>query len=92
MIATAWDTPSGTGPQQEVGLTEEVQLAGKLHIERLELAQKIERLKMFITMDAKFKDVEYSHKRLLEDQLRAMTRYEEVLVERLVLLNQPNQN
>lgn len=83
--STGWESVPEQ-PLQEVGL------AGKLHIERLELAQKIERLKIFLTVDAKFKDVEYSHKRLLEDQLRAMTRYEEVLVERLVLLNQPNEN
>lgn len=67
------------------------ELVGKLHIERIELAQKIERLKTFITMDAKFKELSYSHKDLLEEQLSIMNAYEKVLVERLVLLNQPNE-
>lgn len=92
MIATAWDTPSGTGPQQEVVGPQPPELVGKLHIERIELAQKIERLKTFITMDAKFKELSYSHKDLLEEQLSIMNAYEKVLVERLVLLNQPNEN
>lgn len=92
MIATAWDTPSGTGPQQEVVGPQPPELVGKLHIERIELAQKIERLKTFITMDAKFKELDYGHRRLLHDQLMSMNSYESVLVERLMLLNQPNNN
>lgn len=74
-----------TGPQPP-------ELVGKLHIERIELAEKIERLKTFITMDAKFKELDYYQARLLEDQLVAMNSYESILVQRLVLLNKPNQD
>lgn len=79
------------GLMQEAG-PQPPELVGKLHIERLELAQKIERLKTFITMDAKFKEIDYRHRDLLEDQLRLMNAYEQVLVDRLTLLNQPNED
>lgn len=88
MIATAWDSPSGTGPQEG---PQPPELVGKLHIERLELAQKIEKLKTFISMDAKYKEVNYFHRKLLKEQLSTMARYEEILVERLTMLN-INQN
>lgn len=74
-----------TGPQPP-------ELLGKLNTERVELAQKIERLKTFITLDAKFQEVDYYHQKLLKEQLMAMNSYESVLVERMTLLNQPNEN
>lgn len=87
MSIPGWDI----NPKQEQG-PQPPELVGKLNTERVELAQKIERLKTFITMDAKFKELSYSHKDLLEEQLSIMNAYEKVLVERLVLLNQPNEN
>ena len=74
-----------TGPQPP-------DLVSKLNTERVELAQKIERLKTFITLDAKFKELDYRHRDLLEEQLRLMNAYEQTLVERLTLLNQPNED
>lgn len=67
-------------------------LVNKLNTERVELAQKIERLKTFITLDAKFKELDYRHRDLLEEQLRLMNAYEQTLVDRMTLLNQPNED
>ncbi len=67
-------------------------LVRKLDTERVELAMKIERLKMFMTLDAKFKELDYRHRDLLEEQLRLMNAYEQTLVERMTLLNQPNED
>lgn len=67
-------------------------LVRKLDTERVELAMKIERLKMFMTLDAKFKELDYRHRELLEEQLRLMNAYEQTLVERMTLLNQPNED
>lgn len=94
MSAAGWDV----SPEQEQEAGNEIlnalppDLVFKLDKERTELMQKIEKLKTFMTLDAKFKELDWKHRDLLEYQLRAMTRYEEVLVERLVLLNQPNEN
>ena len=66
----------------------ESKLPEKLTEERLELAQKIERLKMFITLNLSFRELSWEHKDLLKHQLKAMLHYEEILVERLTLLNQ----
>jgi hypothetical protein len=74
-----------TGPQPP-------DLVNKLNTERVELAQKIERLKTFMTLDAKFKELDYRHRDLLEEQLRLMNAYEQTLVERMTLLNQPNED
>ena len=74
-----------TGPQPP-------DLVNRLNNERVELAQKIEKLKTFITIDATFTGLDYIHRELLEQQLRTMNAYENVLVQRLVLLNQPNRN
>lgn len=73
-------------------LQKEPTLQENLHEERIELSSKIQRLKTFITMDSKFKELEYGHRRLLHDQLMSMNSYESVLIERLMLLNQPNNN
>lgn len=62
-------------------------LQNKLHIERSELSSKIQRLKTFITMDPKFKELDWEHRDLLKHQLKAMFHYEEILIERLTLLN-----
>ena len=67
-------------------------LVNKLNTERVELAQKIERLKTFITLDAKYKELDYRHRDLLEEQLRLMNAYEQTLVDRMTLLNQPNED
>ena len=67
-------------------------LQHKLHIERIELSNKIEKLKTFMTMSTDFKAVNYRHANLLEEQLSAMQRYEQVLVQRMILLNNPNSN
>ena len=85
MIATAWDNV----PEQE--LKEPiVGLAGKLHIERIELSSKIEKLKTFMTMSPDFKNVNYFHKRLLDNQLTTMQNYENILVQRMTDLNNPD--
>ena len=85
MIATAWDNV----PEQE--LKEPiVGLAGKLHIERIELSNKIEKLKTFMTMHPDFKNVNYFHKRLLDSQLTTMQNYENILVQRMTDLNNPD--
>ncbi len=87
MIATAWDdVPQIPGPQEEIGLS------GKLHIERLELSTKIEKLKTFMTMSPDFKNVNYFHKRLLDNQLATMQNYENILVQRMTDLNNPDKN
>lgn len=83
--SNSW-TSSGTGPQQEMDLS------GKLHVERLELSSKIEKLKTFISMSPKFQELDYRHRDLLEEQLRLMNAYEQTLVERMILLNQPNED
>ena len=67
-------------------------LQHKLHIERIELSNKIEKLKTFMTMNSDFKAINYRHVNLLEEQLSAMQRYENILVQRMTILNNPNQN
>ncbi len=59
--------------------------------ERAELAERIEKLKMFITTNSGYKALTYDHQNLLEDQLEAMETYESVLIQRLTLLNKQNQ-
>lgn len=83
--STGWET----SPQQEVSPQEEIGLQGKLHIERLELSTKLDKLKNFVTMNPKFKELNYEHKELLEEQLNTMNKYENILVQRMILLNQP---
>ena len=93
MIATAWDNvPENQATGDQVLGPQPPELVGKLHTERIELAQKIEKLKTFITVDAKYKELDYYQARLLEDQLVAMNSYESILVQRLVLLNKPNED
>ena len=84
MIASEW----GNVPEekQEVDLP----LQSKLHIERLELSSKIEKLKTFMTMNPDFKSVNYFHKRLLDNQLTTMQNYENILVQRMTDLNNPD--
>lgn len=86
MIATAWDDVP------ELKQEADVPLQSKLHIERIELSNKIEKLKIFITMNPDFKALNYRHSRLLEEQLASMQMYEGVLVQRMALLNNPNHN
>lgn len=81
--STGWET----SPQQEVG-PQPPELVGKLNTERVELSQKIERLKTFMTLDARFQGLSWHHRRLLEQQLENMCKYEGNLVERMILLNQ----
>ncbi len=87
MSIPMWDV-SPEPEQQEVG-PQPPELVGKLNTERVELAQKIERLKTFMTLDATFKELNYDHKNLLKEQLNTMNMYENILVQRMVLLNQP---
>lgn len=63
----------------------------RLMDERSELAERIEKLKLFITTNAGYKSLTYDHQNLLEDQLEAMETYESVLIQRLTLLNKQNQ-
>jgi hypothetical protein len=92
MIATAWDdVPQSPGPQPEMNI-QEPSLQYKLGVERIELAQKIEKLKSFMTTNPAFKELSYRHSRLLEEQLASMQMYEGVLVQRMTLLNNPNNN
>ena len=86
MSIPMWDV-SPEPEQQEVG-PQPPELVGKLNAERVELAQKIERLKTFMTLDATFKGLSWHHRRLLEQQLENMSKYEGNLVERMILLNQ----
>jgi hypothetical protein len=93
MIATAWDNvPVQEARGNDILGPHPPELIGKLDTERRELAQKIERLKTFITLDAKFKELDYRHRDLLEEQVRLMNAYEQTLVERMILLNQPNED
>jgi hypothetical protein len=64
------------------------ELTKKLDMERVELAQKIERLKTFMTLDARYQELDHYQSRLLEEQLVAMNTYEGILVQRMTLLNQ----
>lgn len=84
MIASEWDNVPEE--KQEVDLP----LQSKLHIERLELSSKIEKLKTFMTMNPDFKNVNYFHKRLLDNQLSTMQNYENILVQRMTDLNNPD--
>jgi len=70
------------------GILKEPTLQEKLDKERTELADKIERLKIFMTNSPSFRKLNYRHRDLLEQQLRSMSAYESILVERLTLLNQ----
>ncbi len=87
MSIPMWDV-SPEPEQQEVG-PQPPELVGKLNTERVELSQKIERLKTFMTLDATFKELNYDHKNLLKEQLNTMNMYENILVQRMILLNQP---
>jgi hypothetical protein len=84
MIASEWDNVPEE--KQEVDLP----LQSKLHIERIELSGKIEKLKTFMTMSPDFKSVNYFHKRLLDNQLTTMQNYENILVQRMTDLNNPD--
>jgi hypothetical protein len=91
MMATAWDNvPENQATGDQVLGPQPPDLVNKLNTERVELAQKIERLKTFMTLDAKFQELSYRHQNLLQDQLLAMSSYESTLVERMTLLNTPN--
>lgn len=81
MSAAGWDNV----PEQPL---QEPTLQQKLGVERIELATKIERLKSFMTTSPEFRKLNYRHRDLLEQQLRSMSAYESILVERLTLLNQ----
>ena len=59
--------------------------------ERAELADRIEKLKLFVTTNSGYKALTYDHQCLLDDQLEAMTQYEDVLIQRLTLLNKQKQ-
>lgn len=68
-----------------------MELVEKLHNERTQLAEKIEKLKVFFTTYT-FRDLTWRHRRLLGEQLEAMTKYEMLLVERIIVLNQINED
>ena len=88
-MATAWDNiPVQEERGNDILGPQPPELVGKLNTERVELAQKIERLKTFMTLDATFKGLSWHHRRLLEQQLENMSKYEGNLVERMILLNQ----
>ena len=86
MIASEWDNV----PEQKQEV--DVPLQSKLHVERIELSQKIQNLKTFMTMSPDFKNVNYFHKRLLDSQLTTMQNYENILVQRMTDLNNPDKN
>lgn len=85
MSASGWDNV----PEQPL---QEPSVQFKVGEERIELAMKIEKLKSFMTTNPKFQELSYKHQCLLQDQLLAMNSYESALVERLILLNQKNQD
>ncbi len=86
MSIPTWDV----SPEQKQEA--DLPLQSKLHIERIELSTKIEKLKAFMTLNPDFKEVSYRHGRLLEEQLAAMQMYEGILVQRMILLNNPNED
>lgn len=75
-----WVNPSQTG---------EKTLIDKLHDERLALSEKMEKLKLFISYNGLYKTISDEQKELLNEQLFYMHNYEEVLLKRMKLLNQP---
>lgn len=82
MIATAWDNVPVSNELPQPSLLE------RLDLERSQLAEKIEKLKMFMTTNPEFQELNWHHRRLLESQLDHMSKYEGNLVERMILLNQ----
>lgn len=75
-------------PQQEG----QPSLIDRLNSERIELAAKIEKLKTFVTINPVYQELEWGQQRLLNKQLKAMAEYEEALIERMILLNQKEEN
>lgn len=69
---------------------EETFLSRLIH-ERAELADRIEKLKVFITSNPIYKTLSRDHVSLLDEQLEAMEAYEHILITRLSLLNLENQ-
>ena len=94
IAGTGWETDIPENPEEANDILGALpqDLVNKLNTERVELAQKIERLKTFITLDAKYTELDYYDQKLLKEQLMAMNSYESVLVERLTLLNQKNED
>lgn len=74
-----WVNPSQTGET----------LIAKLHDERLALSEKMEKLKLFISYNGIYQTISDEQKELLDGQLFYMQQYEDVLLKRMKLLNQP---
>lgn len=85
---------AATGYEGDVLLEEKLKESTfheRLLEERAELSERIEMLKLFITMNPAYRGLTNGHQILLEDQLMAMEEYENVLIQRLTLLNKQNQ-
>lgn len=85
---------AATGYEGDVLLEEKLKESTfheRLLEERAELSERIEMLKLFITMNPAYRGLTHEHQNLLEDQLSAMSNYEDVLIQRLTLLNKQNQ-
>jgi hypothetical protein len=65
-------------------------LLEELDIERFELSRKAELLKLFIIKDLLYKTIKEEHRDLLDLQLSIMIDYENVLINRMKLLNLEN--
>lgn len=81
---STWSSSWGAVPQEP-----EQSLIEKLHYERLALSEKMEKLKLFISYNPNYHTLSDESKELLNEQLFYMHNYEEVLLKRMKLLNQP---
>ena len=89
--ATGWENiPENQEEATDILSALPQDLVSKLNTERTELAEKIEKLKNFITTNPIYKTLNRDHVSLLDDQLEAMETYEHVLITRLALLNLEN--
>jgi hypothetical protein len=84
---------AATGYEGDVLLEEKLKESTfheRLLEERAELAERIEMLKLFITLNSAYRGLTQEHQNLLEEQLEAMETYESVVIQRLTLLNKQN--
>ena len=84
---------AATGYEGDVLLEEKLKESTfheRLLEERAELAERIEMLKLFITLNSAYRGLTHEHQNLLEDQLEAMETYESIVIQRLTLLNKQN--
>ena len=87
----AWDNiPKNGDLLDKLSISGSALLLEELDVERFELSRKIELLKIFIIKDPLYKTIKEEHRDLLDLQLSIMTDYENVLINRMKLLNLEN--